>query len=201
MKITAAYKAESAPQPGGMNILVWPDSSMVRSGKPVFIPDDRPYMLVAGYAAHITAVGKSIGRKFAGRYYSEVAPVAFLLPEEAAKELAAQRDPKACDVVADYTVIIGDFTAADSLQGPTTTHLELKPLNKTATDNETTGYTATTESITSALAEAIAEASRRNTLKTGDFVAYMEPKPFDSGPDLLLTVRTEGKTLLENKLK
>ena len=100
MKLMAVYDSANAEGEHTRRTMVWPDSALVRTGKPVFIPEGN-YYIHAGLGARIDAVGKTVAPKFAGRYYKEIFPVIFLLPEEASKTLAEGRDPKACDIVAD----------------------------------------------------------------------------------------------------
>lgn len=174
MKIIATYKSPKDEGPACIKTLVWPDSAMIRSGKPVFLPEEETLMLPA-MCVRIDAVGKTVAPKFAGRYYNEIAPMAFLLSRASASAIAEGKLPEADDIVADYSVICGDFT-----------------------DKEGLGL----EGFRSIIADSIAAASRRNTLKTGDIVAYItENSPVHVEPDTKLTMKIGGKTLMENKLK
>lgn len=169
MKILAAYESNIGAGPAGTKVVVWPDSVMIRSRKPLFLPDDGDYFLHRGLCVRIDAVGKSIAGRFAGRYYNEMAPMAFVLPAAVSDLLAEGNDPAACDIVADYSLICGDFIPKGG--------------------------------DLAAIDAAIVEASRRNTLKTGDIVAILPPEREKAERDTVVKISLEGKTLLENKLK
>lgn len=169
MKILAAYESTTVEGPAGRKVLVWPDSVMIRSRKPLFLPDDGDYYIHKGLCVRIDAVGKTIAGRFAGRYYNEMAPMAFVLPAAVSDALAEGTDPAACDIVADYTLICGDFIPKSG---------ELTEID-----------------------DAIATASRRNTLKTGDIVATLSPKREKAERETVIKISLEGKTLIENKLK
>ena len=113
MKIIAVYEStRNSEGHTGKGILVWPDSVMIRSRKPLFLPDDGVYYIHEGIGARIDAVGKSIHKKFARRYYDEICAIAYILPESVSDCLIQKADPVACDIAADYTLICGDYIPA-----------------------------------------------------------------------------------------
>lgn len=203
MKVLAAYLASESKDPSGMNVMVWPDSSIVRSGKPVFLPEDDWYSVIIGFAAKIKDVGKSIQKKFASRYYNEVLPMAFFLEENVAQMVLEKEDPKACDIVADFTVICGDSipTPLKLATAGTEVSVEIKGLAGAEDEVEEISESFNFSNVEESLDYAISAASVRNTLKTGDFVAFILPKCYNVYPDTLLKIKFDGNLLIENKLK
>lgn len=213
MKIIAAYHSASSRADTGMNIMVWPDSAWIRSGKPVFLPDDRALFVWVGLAAQISAVGKSIRMNFAHRYYRYATPVAFILGDAPVSALKAHGDPRACDIVTDCSALCGAFLQVEALGNPLRLSIGLSPLaasiyprEENSSSEEIKCEMETKEEINLAdplecLAKAIATASMDNTLKTGDLVGFMLPNFYKAEPDTLLKIDVDGLPLLENKLK
>lgn len=171
MKIIAVYDSIGPDGTTKNKILVWPDSVMIKSRKPLFLPDDGEYYLHRGLCARIDAVGKSIKSKFAQRYYKEVAPMVYVLPASVSDLLVQKKDPNACDIVADYSLICGDFINAEEAD------------------------------CREAIDHVIPTASERNTLKTGDIVATIDLEREPAKSDTTIKISLAGKTLLENKIK
>lgn len=204
MKIIGAYLSEgSQDTTTGMNILVWPDSAMIRTGKPVFIPDDdEEYQILPGIGVKIKAVGKTIQERFAGRYYDEVMPLAFILKNETAEDLAKRLDPKACDIVADCSVICGDPIPIKEIEAKPTVRVEFGIRSLQPEDGEEpVELKFDLSNLRLGLAHAIVRGSQDNTLKTGDIVAYILPMGLGTRVDNLVKFSLNGNPLLENKLK
>lgn len=202
MKIIGAYKSKSGEPTTGMNILVWPDSTMIRSGKPLFVPDDGFYMFCIGFGAKIKSVGKSISARFASKYYDEVAPMAFLFNSDVARQLLAGEDPAATAIVADYTVICGDFIPrCEEPRDGVAVEISVTPLPTAEKSVEPASISLFMKDIEGEMAGAIVRASIHNTLKTGDIVAFLTTDFIKAFPETLLKVGVDGKLLIENKLK
>lgn len=201
MKFIAAYKSDTNGNLTGNEILVWPDSAITASGKPVFLPEEDGYKFQVGLGAKISAVGKTIKRKFAGRYYSEIFPVAVFLTPRAAKAISEGEDPKGCDLVSDYSVVCGNPMARPGGECSLEMDLELSPLAYGTDEGETLSNEIRVSGWEECIGRAIGTASIRNTLKTGDTVAILLPQTYPAKPDCLLTVSMAGHKLIENKLK
>lgn len=205
MKILAAYWSDThtdeSPK-GRIKVMVWPDSAMVRSGKPVFLAEGRN-SLMTGIAARIDSVGKTIKKKYAKKYYSEIAPMAFLLKKDIAFLISKGKDPGGSDIVADYSVICGDFKPLDSIElspdGEISLELNLSSLKTISLDE--VKFHKDKFKAESLLSETIETTSMDNTLKTGDIVAYIHPFFHTVSPDTLLRISLGGNYSLENKLK
>lgn len=202
MKVIAAYESADSRNHDRLDIIVWPDSALVRTGKPVFIPEERGYCLLTGLGARISAVGKSIEPKFSKKYFVEIAPLAFVLPNEAAGNIIRKETPRAGDFVADYSVICGDFISVDP--SGYESGLEIKINISSLLNEENLGPTCMILNIDNYLSliyEAISLASKKNTLKTGDIVSSILPYEFEAATDSLLSISFNNNILLENKLK
>lgn len=201
MKIIAGYPSISENGSFVTKVMVWPDSVLIKSGKPVFIPENGNYDIFWGVGAKITSVGKSIRKKFAGRYYNEVAPVAFLLNKEASSKLQVKHDPSACDIVEDYSVICGDFIPSDELKGNCKLKVSMRSLDSQELSGTDCFEEATLKDVDDTLNEVMETASKRNTIKTGDLVACFLDGHFSAKTDTVLSIGINHRILLENKLK
>lgn len=200
MKIIVIYDTDKDQAKAGMNILVWPDSALIRSGKPVFLPDENLKFHV-GFVARMDGVGKTIKSRFAGKYYSSVAPALFFLPSRASERLHNKMHPYACDIVADFVVVCGDFIDKSELQTDskdTVIRLENKDLESSSVIKDETSVLSF---IGKRIEDSIEEASIRNTLKTGDLAGFILSDSYDAVPDSLIKIMVNNKLLIENKLK
>lgn len=199
MKLIATYLSKQDGLIDRSKILVWPDSALIRSGKPVFLPEeDGKYMVHYGLGVKITGVGKSIMPKYSSRYYEGVAPVVFILRKEVSDKISHHEDPYASDLVEDFSVIVGEF--ADSDKGKD--ELELTAVTsypgRSLPDTEETSVIL---DATRVLDEAVSTASRRNTLKTGDIVAFFIDRKSKPEINTVIRISVNGELLLENKIK
>lgn len=203
MKIMALYEGVVGKNsdPG---MLVWPDSAFIRNKKPVFLPDEE-YSIFFGILMKIDRLGKSVSTKFAGRYYSQMAPMSCFVTQRNAKRIFDGEDAYASELVADCAVICGDFIPTEDLPsdaGMTISMSDLYPSqNASETPQEDTkGFLI--EDIRSTADRNISFASRRNTLKTGDLVGFLvRDSVARAERDKVVKVSLDGKTLLEYKLK
>lgn len=200
MKIIVIYDTDKNQAKTGMNILVWPDSALIRSGKPVFLPDDN-LKFHLGFVAKMDGVGKTIKSRFAGKYYRSIAPALFFMPSRASERLNNKMHPYACDIVADFVVVCGDFIDKSELQtdsNDTVIRLENKDLGSSS---ELKDERIVVSSIGNRIDDSIEEASIRNTLKTGDLAGFILAESYDAVPDSLIKIKVNNKLLIENKLK
>lgn len=194
MKIIVVYAPKPSDRPEEKKILVWPDSALVRSGKPVFLSDDDLFIL-PGLCVRIDAVGKSIRPKFAYKYFSETAPMGVILSRSSSDKISAGEDPACNDIVADYSLICGDFTS--EIDFPLSVSMQMEDFGTNQKEQ------LTSEIPQGMIADSIAAASLRNTLKTGDIVGFILPGRMKASRDRLLRMNFENSTtyLIENKLK
>lgn len=202
MKIITVYSTREADGSTGAKCLVWPDSAMVRSGKPVFLRKERGMGLVPGISVRICAVGKSIRPRFASRYYDGVAPLAIIADSRQCGHIAEGKEPESDGLIADYSVVCGDFVKANCADGHM---LNLKaqvcPLAFADVKADEEVRTSTMKCTEEAISDAIAFASRLNTLKTGDIVALLSADWLPADADSLLKMSLGENVLMLNKLK
>ena len=197
MKIIAVYNDMVSADHIGSKILVWPDSVMIDSGKPLFFPEGND-MLILGIGAKIDAVGKSIRPKFAHRYFKDIFPMAFILRQNVARQILIGEDPKACDIVSDYCIIHGTSFVED-IPDLLKLHLSLSSLK---IEEQSFKFDIEIKDTSGRINKAIASASTVNTLKTGDIVAFFSDFATLIEHDSLLRVASSNNNvLIENKLK
>lgn len=198
MKLIAVYGQNNKENRDNLFTPVWPDSALIRTGKPIFLPDDCNYFVHVALGARIDAVGKSISRKFARKYYEDFLPVCLILNEETSEAFAGQTEAGASGLVADYSVIIGE--GAELPENSKVEEIELS-LSSLYGDNNI-NLRIKTENIQDLVDTAISRASGRNTLKTGDYVCALLPGRLPATRDMLLRVSIgSGRPLIESKLK
>lgn len=205
MKVIGTYLSKSSRDINGLNILVWPDSAVIYSRKPVFLPEgeDR-HIVMTGVAGRIKNVGKTIGKKFASRYYDEIAPIAFILRDNVGEKISQKEDPLACEIVADCSVICGDFITVpkDFDIKDLKIEIQIKSLesNRNGIFKDIQSNFVLSDPKDS-INKSIESASCKNTLKTGDIIGFILSSPYNARPETLLTICINGETLLENKFK
>lgn len=87
MKIFRCLRAPHEPFVESPGFLLYPDSAVIRDGKPFFVPSfsDR-WVYRLGLAWRVCRLGKTIGKRFADRYYDAVSLCLFPTPEDLPKE-------------------------------------------------------------------------------------------------------------------
>lgn len=199
MKILATYDSCNKEDTNGKKLMVWPDSMMIRSGKPLFMPEDGNMFLHFGLGVRIDAVGKSIKEKFAAKYYNDILVMAFLFSEKVSNQLNNGTDPSANDIMRDYSLICSNPLHADELGQDLEMHISLKSLNSDITfDSQNIKIL----NFRNTVAKTISESSRLNTLKTGDIAVSLLGTFVRAEKNSLLRVYANGDNLImENKLK
>ncbi|MBO5455038.1 MAG: hypothetical protein J6A20_00815 [Muribaculaceae bacterium] len=70
-----------------LDIEIHPDSTVVMSGRPLFLPEDGKEMIAEGHiAVRISRLGKNISAKFASRYYDAVTVMLRVIPADGVPE-------------------------------------------------------------------------------------------------------------------
>lgn len=200
MKFIGIYN--NGPKPfayAKTGMMVWPDSAFIRTGKPLFIPETGNFRLFITYCVRIDRLGKYIEKRFADRYYSEIAPVAAILPEKAAVRLAFGGHPEATDIVSDCALVCGDFISKDRIDEG----CRLRVAEENLRDEEDRAvFEFTLDDVKEKTDDAICFASLRNTLKTGDVIIPDFPaESLRAERDTLIKTELDGDTLLRFKLK
>lgn len=138
-----------------------PDSTVVRTDNPFFIPEfDTEFKAYPVVAIKIGRLGKSIAPKFAHRYYNEATLAATVRAENLLAFLRRGGMPWERAVSFDRSCFMGEFVPADEL---------LNCRNASISCGEEKLELNISE-IRSTINETIACISRDNTLKTGDLL-------------------------------
>ena len=196
MKIIAVTNnynvADSATRTGWLYI---PDSAMIRSRKPFFVPDfDSEFRAYLSPAIRIEKVGKGIAPRFAGRYFAERTAGVSVRAEGLAAELSADGLPWGEAVVFDRSLLLGDFMPFDEFAAGG------RSLTLTVDGETLLEWHA--DRCGRPLDEIISDASHDNTLKTGDILMAALT---DTGVTLrhpsVLRVNCGDRQLLETRIR
>ena len=173
--------------------LSYPDSSMVRSGNPIFLPDfDSSFSGRFFLAVKISRLGKSVAERFAPRYYSDAAPAMAVFPDDLVGEFCTRHLPWTSAACFDRSLIAGDFCLYSSLRE-----------NRTFTFSYT-GMEVFVADVPdeAALAKAIHEVSLYNSLKMGDLIIVpIDINPIQLQIDSCLAISSGDKILLKTAIK
>lgn len=164
------------------------DSSLVNTGKPFFIPefaDETEAFLMP--VIRINRIGKSIGSRFASRYYSEMAMGVHFRASALRRELISKGLPPDAAHSFDRSMTVGEFLPAEEMLDKV---VSLKVNGEVRAEWRDSGF------VTSA-GDFLEAVSRSNTVKMGDYIIpeLCGPVPVRIGD--LLTVETPGNTLFE----
>lgn len=145
MKIISLHSVTPA-----LSLDIHPDSTVVMSGRPLFLPEDSGEMVAEGHlAVRISRLGKNISVKFASRYYDAVTILLRILP--------ASGIPEGMEGVysaLDASSVMGEWCDRDVVATPFEVTLD--------------GDNYQMEALVSGIETAIHEVSRYMTLKIGD---------------------------------
>ncbi|MDE6682889.1 MAG: hypothetical protein K2J87_05635, partial [Muribaculaceae bacterium] len=165
------------------------DSSIVKNGNPVFIPDfDTSFSGRFFSAGKISRLGTNEAERFASRYYSEVAPVIAIYADNLLSSLRGAGLPWTIATGFDKSLVVGNFVSYSEIIR--TGHLTL--------EDSDCGKRELALPSAREIAAAVNEVSRYNSLKMGDLILL----PIDSEPlslkiDSLITIGTGNETLLK----
>ncbi|MFA6766898.1 MAG: fumarylacetoacetate hydrolase family protein [Parabacteroides sp.] len=140
------------------------DSSLLKDGKPFFIPDfSSEVHYETEIVIRIDRLGKNIAERFAHRYYNEVTVGIDFTARDLQKKLRAKGLPWEISKAFDNSAAIGTFISLEPFGGTEHLcfHLEI---------NGETVQAGNTEDMLFSVDKIIAYASRFFTLKTGDLI-------------------------------
>lgn len=144
----------------GLNVCEVADSAIVQSGKPMFVPDfARRFATRLGLAIRIDRLGKHIARRFAPRYFNEVAACCLVSGQDWLDDgIDPETDARALSF--DGSLLLGTFQPYD---GESDLSLALK-VDGTPVSHWHCANTA------GRLHRIVSDLSRYFTLKMGDLV-------------------------------
>lgn len=136
-----------------------PDSSLLRSGQPFFIPDFAgEFRAMPSAVFRIARLGKGIAPRFAVRYVDSVTMGCAVIAADLLLQLRSQGRPWCRAVAFDKCCMIGSFIKPDRM--PKEWHVRSGDVS----------LTYSTESAMSDFGETLADISRDITIKDGDLI-------------------------------
>lgn len=198
MKVMAVHKVSSDSGPAS-GLIVWPDSSIVKNCRVIFMPSyPSGCAVITGIGARIDRLGKSITKKYSSRYFNEVAPVAMVVSKETAEVVTSHGNPCCDGIVADYAVICGEFIPKESLDSGKEFSFRMQDMEENARKQ----ISIPADDVSQELEEAVVHASVSNTLKTGDIVVSVNLAGcFEAETDCRLIATFGNSKLMNFKLK
>lgn len=184
------------PEGEGYKTLTWtfiPDSALANAGKPFFIPD-----FADSFCAHlspavkISRIGKSIGAKFAQRYYIEVAPALQFIAGKLLFDLTSKGLHGDQAYSFDRSLIVGPFIPIRRLMA--TGGFVMKK-------NGQDYAKVIPEELLRRADVAIESVSAYNTLKIGDLILPYKTYGADLAIGDRLEVFMDGEPLLNTAIK
>lgn len=171
-----------------------PDSTLLRSGNPFFIPDlGEEYEAYPSIAIRIGRLGKSIASRFAYRYIDGIGPGVAVMAKGLLAKLRDEGAPWTRATAFDRSLWLGN------LQGPDT----LSKLDEIefACGDRTITYRLS--SLRTDIAGVIEKVSAYNTLKNGDLIlAGLAAEGIKLRPETRMTARIDTESnLLDIKIK
>lgn len=146
-------------------IFMKPDASLLKDGKPFFIPDFSSEMQYeTEIVVRINRLGKNIAERFAHRYYDEVTVGIDMTARDLQRKLRADGMPWEISKAFDNSAVIGDFISLDEL-GMNIDHLPFY-----LDIDEKKVQEGNTQDMIFKVNEIIAYVSHFFTLKIGDLI-------------------------------
>lgn len=172
----------------GLSWYEMPDSSVLRSGNPFFVPDfDDTFLAFPSIVYRIGRLGKSIAVRFAGRYVEAAGIAVAVVAAGRLKALRKAGMPWSQAVSFDRSCFLGNLQPIDTFIN----NNEVITLNY---DNAEMRYE--TGRLRNSPAEIIHLLSRNSTLKNGDLIlAGLTAKGLTLTPGTKLTARHETSNI------
>lgn len=175
------------------NWYTMPDSSVLRSGNPFFIPDpDGGYEAFASICLRVGRLGKSVAPRFADRYIDGWTMATAVIATRRLAELRAGGLPWTTAVVFDRSCMLGNLQPIDTLN----------QYDSFETEHAGSVSTYRPELLRLGIAETVSRISAENTIKTGDLIlAGLGEKGIGLIEGSRLTIRTNDYNLLDINIK
>ena len=169
-----------------------PDSALVNSGKPFFIPEFADeFEAVLAPVVRIGRIGKSIGARFAERYYSEIAPGVHFRAPKLRRSLLEAGVPADASYSFDRSLTVGNFIEAGEF-------LTSVPIVMEVCDSEggiREERRVATDLLKNDLGPMLEAVSATNTIKMGDYLLPVVSEPIGINIGDTVVVR-KGEVIL-----
>ncbi len=142
-----------------------PDSSILKDGKPFFVPDFAERFEYEGeLVVRINRLGKNISKKFAHRYYDAVTVGIDMTARDLQEQLISQGRPWELSKGFDHSAILGEFIPVEQLD------CEVAELSFSLHKNGEEVQRAHSSEMIHQIDDIIAYVSQYYTLKIGDLI-------------------------------
>lgn len=146
-------------------IFMKPDVSLLKDGKPFYIPDfSSEIQYETEIVVKINRLGKNIARRFSHRYFDEITVGIDLTAHDRLQQLRVEGLPWELSKAFDNSAIIGDFVSLEAEKW------DINHLAFSLCINEKTAQTGNTAEMLFKIDEIIEYVSRFVTLKIGDLI-------------------------------
>lgn len=172
-------------------IYLRPDSTLLKNGKPFFIPDfESRTAFTLEPVFRLCRLGKAIPEEFAHRYYDAVTVGINFRAIDMEQQLGREGLPWEMSNLFDGSAVVGDFTEIPEESPMDNLNLRLDIDGRTVQEFTTTAMRFSPEHIISLL-------GHYSTLKMGDLLYMDSPeKPIIAHPDMLIEGWLNGEKLL-----
>lgn len=151
-------------------IFMKPDSSILKDGKPFFLPDfSKEVCFQTNLVVRICRLGKHISPRFAPRYYDAVTVGVDFTAGDICRKLSLEGNPWELSKVFDNSAVLGDFVSLDQ------TNNEVHKLDFCLMIDGVKVQYASTADMLFKVDEIIAYVSQYMTLKIGDLLFTGSP--------------------------
>lgn len=184
--------SETRPNEPRPEVVMMTDSSLLKDGKPFFVPDFADKFMAHPYLVlRIGRLGKNIARKFAGRYIDGIT-LGFAVDAEGLHEQFSDDGPGAVANAFDGAAILGDFIRPEEvLTDPVV-----------VTINGELCLQCMSMLITIKIGNLIEYVSRYFTLKIGDLIYVCGVGPsIQLQPETTVTAAVNGNEVIHFKVK
>ncbi len=206
MKIFSVYNNYiSSNHRRSVDWIILPDSALLRSGKPVYLPgEDGSMDGFPSLCIKIGRLGKGVAPQFAQRYFSEVAPAIQFMPVKSMNAIMEGIPPKGSDVIFDGAVMVGDFIPLNknfNLSGVSKDTYPDISISASVNKEESVNVWDSSQMILSA-SEILSAISEYNTIKIGDLLLVaLNPAGLPAKRDDSFKIFMGDSDLLSFKIK
>lgn len=188
ISIRGNYPPCNEPEPV---VYLRPDSSLLKNGKPFFIPDfDSRTAMTIEPVFRLCRLGKAIPEEFAHRYYDAVTIGINFTAIDIEERLSRKGLPWEMSNLFDGSAVIGNFVDISSVSPIENLDIRLDIDGQTVQTFSTTGMRFSPDHIISLL-------GHYSTLKMGDLLYMGSPEaPRIAHPDMLIEGYLNGNKLL-----
>lgn len=189
------YRAEGDAECEQSNptVFLMSDSSLLKDGKPFFIPDfAERFVCAPSVVVRVCRLGKNIARRFANRYYDAVT-IGLAVTAEGMKGAFENDDAGALAEAFDGAAILGDFVEIGDVK---------MPLEFDFTVDGKQVMKGSSSQLIADVDQLIEYISRYFTLKIGDIIFTCTPPPcHEMKIDTVLSATLNGNEVLHFKVK